>query len=140
MIIDWNETLHNTAIKLTELLASHWEDQKLALDLEYQRLRTELEEKQICTEEQWNNIETILMKIKTEIEEESNRRRPKQRVIRQASKIRIIDPENPTSSMTSAQMDQPKDQRPPRKRDASSNSTRLKTSLEGYFKRKNDSS
>ena len=38
LIINWNTTLHETGIKLTQLLVDYWTNQKLTLDLEFEKV------------------------------------------------------------------------------------------------------
>ena len=45
LIIKWNQALFTTATKLTEILSEYWVNQKEELNIEFERLKTELEEK-----------------------------------------------------------------------------------------------
>ena len=38
LVINWNTVLHDTGVKLTQLLVDYWMDQKLTLDLEFEKV------------------------------------------------------------------------------------------------------
>ena len=44
LVIEWNSILHETGEKLTKVLINYWQDQQTIQQLEFERLRAELEE------------------------------------------------------------------------------------------------
>ena len=99
LVIQWNSILHETEEKLTKVLVDYWNDQKLAQGLEFECLRAELEEKEQIDSETWQQILEILEEIKDGVQEEQKARRPtSNRIIKQASKVRLIEPTQSLSS------------------------------------------
>ena len=99
LIIKWNQTLFNTATKLTELLSQYWTNQKEELDLEFERLKAELHKKITITPERWLEFTEILENISSTVSQELKRKKYQRqelqqnqlRPIKQASKVRIMN-------------------------------------------------
>ena len=85
--------------KLTKVLVDYWNDQKLAQGLEFEHLRAELEEREQINLKTWQQILEILERIKDGVQEEQEARRSTaNRIIKQASKVRLIEPTQSLSS------------------------------------------
>ena len=99
LVIEWNSILHETGEKLTKVLINYWQDQQTIQQLEFERLRAELEEREQINQETWQQVTDILNKIKEGVQEEQKARRPtSNRIIKQASKVRLIEPTQSQSS------------------------------------------
>ena len=86
-----------TGEKLTKVLINYWQDQQTIQQLEFKRLRAELEEQEQINQETWQQVTDILNKIKEGEQEEQKAQRPtSNRIIKQASKSEInrTDPES----------------------------------------------
>ena len=133
-IINWNQALFTTATKLTEILSEYWGNQKEELDIEFERLKTELEEKITLSSDRWLEFTEILDNISSTVLQELKRKKyqkePQTRIVKQASKVRVMHA--PTSETIQAiklaspnqstllYTPDPMPQREPRKQDASS--------------------
>ena len=53
LVIEWNSILHETGEKLTKVLINYWQDQQTIQQLEFERLRAELEEREQINQETW---------------------------------------------------------------------------------------
>ena len=74
------------------MLINYWQDQQTTQQLESERLRAELEEWEQINQETWQQVTDILNKIKEGVQEEQKARRPiSNRIIKQASKVRLIE-------------------------------------------------
>ena len=81
------------------MLINYWQDQQTIQQLEFERLRAELEEREQINQETWQQVTDILNKIKEGVQEEQKARRPtSNRIIKQASKVRLIEPTQSQSS------------------------------------------
>ena len=99
LVIEWNSILHETGEKLTKVLINYWQDQQTIQQLEFEHLRAELEEQEQINQETWQQVTDILNKIKEGVQEEQKTRRPtSNRIIKQASKMRLIEPTQSQSS------------------------------------------
>ena len=99
LVIEWNSILHETGEKLTKVLINYWQDQQTIQQLEFERLRAELEEREQINQETWQQVTDILNKIKEGVQEEQKARRlTSNRIIKQASKVRLIEPTQSQSS------------------------------------------
>ena len=99
LVIEWNSILHETGEKLTKVLINYWQDQQTIQQLEFERLRAELEEREQINQETWQQVTDILNKIKEGVQEEQKAWRPtSNRIIKQASKVRLIEPTQSQSS------------------------------------------
>ena len=73
LIIKWNQALFTTATKLTEILSEYWGNQKEELDIEFERLNTELEEKITLSPDTWLEFTEILDNISSTVSQELKR-------------------------------------------------------------------
>ena len=120
LVIKWYLILHETAEKLTKVLVHYWNDQKLTQGLQFEHLRAELEEREQIDPETWQQILEILKKIRDRVQEEQKSQRPTaNRIIKQASKVRLIEPTQSLNSIPRSSLTQstnpsmePKPQRP----------------------------
>ena len=93
LVIEWNSILHETGEKLTKVLINYWQDQQTIQQLESKHLRAELEECEQISQATWWQMTDILDKIKEGVQEEQRAWRPtSNRIIKQASKVRLIEP------------------------------------------------
>ena len=107
LVIQWNLMLHETAEKLTKVLVDYWNDQKVAQGLEFKCLRAELEEREQIDPETWQQILEILEKIKDGVQEEQKSWRPTtNRIIKQASKVQLIEPTQSLNSIPGSSLTQ----------------------------------
>ena len=99
LVIEWNSILHETGEKLTKVLINYWQDQQTIQQLEFEHLRAELEKREQINQKTWQQVTDILDKIKEGVQEEQKARRPTpNRIIKQASKVRLIEPTQSQSS------------------------------------------
>ena len=102
------------------MLINYWQDQQTTQQLESECLRAELEEREQINQETWQQVTDILDKIKEGVQEEQKAWRPtSNRIIKQASKVRLIEPTQSQSSTPMSSSTQstnlslePKPQRP----------------------------
>ena len=81
------------------MLINYWQDQQTIQQLEFEHLRAELEEREQINQETWQQVTDILNKIKEGVQEEQKARRlTSNRIIKQASKVRLIEPTQSQSS------------------------------------------
>ena len=106
LVIQWYSILHETGEKLTKVLVDYWNDQKLAQGLEFEQLQAELEEREQIDSETWQQSLEILEKIKDGVQEEQKLWRPANRIIKQASKVRLIEPAQSLNSIAGSSLTQ----------------------------------
>ena len=83
----------------TLIYTYYWQDQQTTQQLESERLRAELEEQEQINQETWQQVTDILDKIKEGVQEEQKAWRPtSNRIIKQASKVKLIEPTQSQSS------------------------------------------
>ena len=75
LIIKWNQALFTTATKLTEILSEYWVNQKEELDIEFERLKTKLEEKITLSLDRWLEFTEILDNISSTVSQELKRKK-----------------------------------------------------------------
>ena len=93
LVIEWNRIPHETGERLTKVLIDYWQDQQTVQQLESKCLRVELEEREQINQDTWKQITDILEKIKEGVQEEQKTWRPiSNRIIKQALKVRLIEP------------------------------------------------
>ena len=81
------------------MLINYWQDQQTIQQLEFECLRAELEEREQINQETWQQVTDILNKIKEGVQEEQKARRlTSNRIIKQASKVILIEPTQSQSS------------------------------------------
>ena len=74
LIIKSNQALFTTATKLSEILSEYWGNQKEELDIEFERLKTELEEKITLSSDRWLEFTEILDNISSTVSQELKKR------------------------------------------------------------------
>ena len=84
----------------------YWNDQKLAQGLEFECLKAELEEREQIDSKTWQQILEILEKIKDGVQEEQKSQRPANRIIKQASKVRLTEPTQSLNSIPGSSLTQ----------------------------------